>query len=142
MFNIGKEYRAQSDSDSDSKTVYLDDISVLRNLFILCHEIGHAVNSERYTDEERRNINQSIDACEHARLTGIPIGKNHLNRVLKSERNAWATALKIITRLLIKGRLLSGADVYDSVHRRNDGGLGSYSLGISGFAKRGSIVDD
>jgi hypothetical protein len=140
IFNVGKEYRAQSGSDYDSRTIYLDDISVLKNIVIMCHEVGHAANSEGYADDERKSIARSVDACDFARRREAPIAKEHLNRVLKNERNAWATAAKI-TSLLVKGRLLSKADVCDIVHRRSDGGLGSYSLGIKGFVRRGLILN-
>lgn len=118
-----------------------ENLTKINNLVLLLHEIGHAVMYEKLSDEEKIKFNElytnhitaMIDQdlpIENRENIAIP-DNSDLNRVLATEREATAFALKQI-RPLIRGNQELSNNIIKYLHQK---GLKSYSDTIRKFQK-------
>jgi len=113
----------------EQRTICIDNSASLKSLIALSHEIGHATAFQDMSDEQRERFVEINDTFRKCARYGKSIKKEILNEVLRSERDAWAVAIKLL-KPAIKSGLLAKEDLLNYVHSIEGQGLKTYSKAI------------
>lgn len=101
-------------ADVESKTIYVwGDLTKPKNVLNLLHEIGHGFDYERLTESDKKDFLGAYKA--YGGEGGRNPDKKTLEKVLRSERNAWAFALKKI-KPLFDNSSVKKKDILSFIH--------------------------